>query len=282
MAINKVVYGGNVLLDLTSDSVTPETLAEGTTAHTATGARITGTMATDVVRYGVQSLTEAQKAQARKNIGVPNEEDIVQQVITALGTPVFGRVDENNNIILTGELASGTYTIKYEDGEGNRTEIGTLDHDGTDEPSYTNVLPLAINSDGTLYNGGQGWKADTRLNSSGTETAQSGIECTGFIAVTESDTVYFSGISWSKTGANTDKYYITIYDASFTKLASLNMSNFKSHTTAGITYDEDGNVVSVAVGVFTKYYTKTGTAYLRISAEEITKASVITKNELIA
>lgn len=56
-----------------------------------------------------------------------DQEAIVQQVIVALGTPVFGRVDENNNIILTGKLADGTYTLKYEDADGNVTEIGTVD-----------------------------------------------------------------------------------------------------------------------------------------------------------
>lgn len=48
MAVNKVVYntpnGENVLIDLTGDSVTPETLAEGRTAHDASGNVITGTV----------------------------------------------------------------------------------------------------------------------------------------------------------------------------------------------------------------------------------------------
>ena len=44
MAINKVVYSGNTLIDLTQDTVTPETLAEGATAHNASGERIVGTM----------------------------------------------------------------------------------------------------------------------------------------------------------------------------------------------------------------------------------------------
>jgi hypothetical protein len=56
-----------------------------------------------------------------------DQEAIVQQVITALGTPVFGRVDADNNIILTGELADGTYTIKYEDAEGNLLDVGTVE-----------------------------------------------------------------------------------------------------------------------------------------------------------
>lgn len=44
MAINKVEYAGNVLIDLTKDSVSPETLAKGATAHNAKGEQITGTM----------------------------------------------------------------------------------------------------------------------------------------------------------------------------------------------------------------------------------------------
>ncbi len=45
MAVNKVeLANGEVLMDLTGDSVTPETLAEGETAHDASGVKITGTM----------------------------------------------------------------------------------------------------------------------------------------------------------------------------------------------------------------------------------------------
>ena len=41
-AINKIVFGTKVLLDLTSDTVTADTLVEGVTAHDKTGAIITG------------------------------------------------------------------------------------------------------------------------------------------------------------------------------------------------------------------------------------------------
>lgn len=43
MAVNKVEFAGEVLLDLTEDTVTPETLAKGVTAHDKTGAQIVGT-----------------------------------------------------------------------------------------------------------------------------------------------------------------------------------------------------------------------------------------------
>lgn len=42
--INKVVYGDETLIDLTADTVTAETLAEGETAHDKSGRIITGTM----------------------------------------------------------------------------------------------------------------------------------------------------------------------------------------------------------------------------------------------
>lgn len=44
MATNKVVYGDNTLIDLTNDSVTPESLLEGVTAHDRSGAQITGSL----------------------------------------------------------------------------------------------------------------------------------------------------------------------------------------------------------------------------------------------
>lgn len=102
MAVNKVVYDGRTLVDLTNDTVTAGTLAEGATAHTANGERVVGTLT--AVQYGsAQSLTAAQKTQARSNIGaasaaelsklsadiaeIGTQEEIVQAVIAAL--PVY-------------------------------------------------------------------------------------------------------------------------------------------------------------------------------------------------
>lgn len=42
MAKNKIIYGGQVLIDLTSDTVNPEDLLQGITAHDRTGEIITG------------------------------------------------------------------------------------------------------------------------------------------------------------------------------------------------------------------------------------------------
>ena len=47
MAINKVIYGNDVLIDLTADTITASDLASGVTAHDASGAAITGTSTKD-------------------------------------------------------------------------------------------------------------------------------------------------------------------------------------------------------------------------------------------
>ena len=44
MAVNKVIYGSDTLIDLTADTVTADKLKEGETAHSADGELITGTM----------------------------------------------------------------------------------------------------------------------------------------------------------------------------------------------------------------------------------------------
>lgn len=76
-------------------------------------------------------LTDADKA------------EIVQTVLDQLGgQPVSGVVDANNNIIISGSLADGTYTIKYENADGTYTDIGTFDV-GATGPVYTNLFDPA-------------------------------------------------------------------------------------------------------------------------------------------
>lgn len=46
--VNKVIYGGRILIDLTGDTVSPDKLLIGVTAHDKSGASITGTCTRDV------------------------------------------------------------------------------------------------------------------------------------------------------------------------------------------------------------------------------------------
>lgn len=102
----------------------------------------------------------ATKAYVESRMTQIDQESIVQQVIVALGTPVFGTVDANNNIILSGSLADGTYMLKYEDADGEQVDIGTVVIGG---PAYKNLFDQSK----AVLN--QRWS-----NSSGGFTASSG------------------------------------------------------------------------------------------------------------
>ena len=145
-----------------------------------------------------------------------DQETIIQRVLTELGAiPVFGMVDENNNIILTAVLADGTYQLKYADADGNVTDICTYNHNYTPAPdvpdiptpTYTNVLPLAKGEDGNPYNG-TGYAVGKRINSSWNETnvsvtaATNPVFLTGRIPIPAGATVRFKNCYIDTNGVN--------------------------------------------------------------------------------
>ena len=44
MAVNKVVYGSRILIDLTQDNITSDKMMKGTFAHDASGTQIEGSI----------------------------------------------------------------------------------------------------------------------------------------------------------------------------------------------------------------------------------------------
>ena len=78
MAINKVEYSGNTLIDLTSDSVTPESLLPGVTAHDKSGNPITGTFDSDkyLEKTGDASNTTVTFTQATSRTNIYSKEKL--------------------------------------------------------------------------------------------------------------------------------------------------------------------------------------------------------------
>lgn len=73
--------------------------------------------------------------------------EMVARVIESLGgNPVFGYVDEDNSIIVSGDLADGTYSVKYEMENGNKVDIGNLTLDSNVYYSVTNHLTNCTSS----------------------------------------------------------------------------------------------------------------------------------------
>lgn len=164
MAVNKVVYDNNTLIDLTNDTVTPQTLAAGTTAHAADGSVITGVAPTTAVLYTAQTLTSAQQQQARDNIGIDIQRGTgilkittaPSSYTTATGgfTPTYRaslstvKTQSKVNEVLVGDVIQYSYyqyPVGYVDASyvycGARTSLrgaaGTAGTNGTDGASAT-------------------------------------------------------------------------------------------------------------------------------------------------
>lgn len=105
MAINKVVYGSQVLIDLTGDTVTADKLLSGFTAHGKDGSPIEGTCTFDV---------DSQDATAAV------AEILVGKTAYARGAMLTGTMPNNGSV--SGEISTkdGQYSIPqgYHDGGG--------------------------------------------------------------------------------------------------------------------------------------------------------------------
>ena len=93
--------------------------------------------------------------------------ELVAMVIESLGgNPIFGIVDENNNIIVSGNLADGTYFVKYEMEDGGTVDIGDLVLDTNVYYTVTNTLTNCTNSNSaTQAVGGGSYSATITANS---------------------------------------------------------------------------------------------------------------------
>ena len=103
---------------------------------------------------GVDYYTEADKT------------EIVAMVIESLGgNPVFGYVDENNNIVVQGNLPDGTYSVKYEMENGSAVDIGDLVLDTNVYYTVTHTLTNCVSSNSdTQAIGGKSYTATITAN----------------------------------------------------------------------------------------------------------------------
>lgn len=83
MAVNKIIYGGRTLVDLTSDTVTANDLAEGITATGADGNPVVGVMQ----KGEIATNSEIDNALALAGVGtLPNNNEITVETLNVTKT----------------------------------------------------------------------------------------------------------------------------------------------------------------------------------------------------
>ena len=128
MAISKVVYGGNTLIDLTADSVTKEKLLEGVTAHGANGELITG-----ICTYDADTSDATATA----------AEILSGKTAYNKGQKITGTKKNNGAVGGTISTKDGAYTVPqgYHDGSG-KVEL--------DSTEKTKLIPANIREGVTI------------------------------------------------------------------------------------------------------------------------------------
>ena len=162
-------------------------------------------------------------------------------------------------------MASGNYTVMYENTDGSRTIIGTIGSEGI---AYTNRLPIATDNDGSVYNG-VGYKSGVRWsNSSGAETPYDNCYLSGYIPVTAGDIVRLKNIEMlSVTDGNLSAiYFFSDYGVSAGYVnCSTNMDTVSPVW-------EDNSLVQ---------FTATYSGFFRLCTSYLGPDSVVTVNEPI-
>lgn len=111
--VNKVIYGGRTLIDLTGDTVSPDKLLTGVTAHDKSGASIEGTCTRDV------DSTDATVAEAEVLLG---------KTAYARGAKLTGTMPNRGAISqkITTKAQEVTVPQGYHDGSG-KVSIDTVE-----------------------------------------------------------------------------------------------------------------------------------------------------------
>lgn len=129
--------------------------------------------------------------------------------------------------------------------------------------SYRNQVPLSINSDGTIYNNGLGYKGGYRIRSGGAEGAASQSACTGFIPVNGGDVVRIYPVDTDFLSASGTAF--NVYDASFTNLGQAASNGaYGNFTSTYADYSWGKACVDEGNGVY-RWTVPPNVAYIRVS-----------------
>ena len=171
-----------------------------------------------------------------------------------------------------------TYTIhavRY--GNGNNRDISYYT-----EPvvSYTNVIPLSQDTDGSIYNS-VGYKTDTRLNTNAEERTKEGCGITGFIPVKSGDVIRLKNVQLYD--GDTDHDYLGFFNTNHAIVYHAYPNRYNGADTDPVTHVTDPKIdfTEDSNNYITQFTVPddSNIAYMRISANGVNEEAIITINE---
>lgn len=105
MGINKLIVGGKTKFDISKDTVTPDTLAKGVTAHNALGVAITGTL-----NSAGSSFNDYIRGTTSTDIN--HQTNVITQTMSE-GTVTTTFSKQNDSRIITSKIVPKTGSVNY-------------------------------------------------------------------------------------------------------------------------------------------------------------------------
>ena len=193
--------------------------------------------------------------------------------VSVMAGDVTGIVDEDNNIILSGDLANGAYTIKYKYEDGSFSDAITLTVG--DVETYKNLLPEAQDEGLTGVYNGIGYKENIRWSGSNSDfiSDSSSVKCvlTGLLPVTVGDVFHIRGVDIVRYIDGRQSGWSYFYDKNGERLEM----KITIATHASISTDVNGD--------FTITYNSlpSGAVYVRFALGQVIDEFIISRNFLI-
>lgn len=259
MAVNKVIYGGNTLVDLTGDTVTAADLADGVKATGADGNPIVGLM--QKVTIDAELSTTSTNPVQNKVIAkaIANMGGVSGDYLPLTGGTVTGGITATN--FQTGTGTDNYFQCRKFRGEGDANsyyhaiDFGYSGHDSVDfyeyDPNWNFYKCVTGNKSNAVLVGninGNGWNGGARL--SGAPTAPTAAVGTNTTQIATTEFVH-SAIPTNVSSFTNDAGYLTQHQSLVGYVKSVNNTKPDSNGNVTITVSGGGGVSTSVANTWT-------------------------------